>query len=106
MRGLLNNLAAVDATRADVCSFVAFLEDIGFSFSIRGKREDGSQFLLIPVWDGSNEQLHLTRMRAPVLAYSFPASESEPGVCAHKNALPSVVGHGQLLMKVEGVWAC
>jgi len=39
VRGLLNNLAAVEATRAEVCSFVGFLEDIGFSLSVRGKRE-------------------------------------------------------------------
>ena len=39
VRGLLNNLAAVDATRAEVCSFVGFLEDMGFSLSVRGKRE-------------------------------------------------------------------
>ena len=106
VRGLLNSLAAVDATRAEVCSFVGFLEDIGFSLSVRGKRGDGSQVLLGPVRDGSGKQLHLTRMRSPVLAHSLPASEPEPGVCAHKDALPSVVGHGQLLMKVEGVWAC
>ena len=102
VRGLLNSLAAVDATRAEVCSFVGFLEDIGFSLSVRGKRGDGSQVLLGPVRDGSGKQLHLTRMRSPVLAHSLPASEPEPGVCAHEDALPSVVGHGQLLMKVEG----
>ena len=106
VRGLLNNLAAVEATRAEVCSFVGFLEDMGFSLSVRGKRGGGSQVLLSPVRDGSGKQLHLTRMRAPVLAHSLPASEPEPGVCAHEDALPSVVGHGQLLMKVEGVWAC
>ncbi len=39
VRGLLNNLAAVEATRAEVCSFLGFLEDIGFSLSVRGKRE-------------------------------------------------------------------
>jgi hypothetical protein len=39
VRGLLNNLAAVDATRAEVCSFVGFLEDMGFSLSVRGWRE-------------------------------------------------------------------
>lgn len=106
VRGLLNNLAAVEATRAEVCSFVGFLVDMGFSLSVRGKREDGSQDLLIPARGGSGKQLHLIRMRAPVLAHSLPASEPEPGVCAHEDALPSVVGHGQLLMKVEGVLAC
>lgn len=39
VRGLLNNLAAFDATRAEVCSFVGFLEDMRFSLSVRGKRE-------------------------------------------------------------------
>jgi hypothetical protein len=39
VRGLLNSLAAVDATRAEVCSFVGFLEDMGFSLSVRGKWE-------------------------------------------------------------------
>src|SRR5574338_691520 len=78
--------------------------DFSYQFAERGK--DGSQVLLIPARDGSGKQLHLTRMRAPVLAHSLPASEPEPGVCAHEDALPSVVGHGQLLMKVEGVWAC
>ena len=39
VRGLLNNLAAVEATRAEVCSFVGFLEDMRFSLSVRGKRE-------------------------------------------------------------------
>ncbi len=33
VRGLLNNLAAVEATRAEVCSFVGFLEDMRFSGS-------------------------------------------------------------------------
>ena len=42
-------------------------------------------------------------MGAPVLAYGLTASESEPGVCAHKDASPTVVGHGQLLKKVEGI---
>ena len=106
VRGLLNNLAAVDATRAEVCSFVGFLEDMGFPYQFAERGKDGSQVLLIPARDGSGKQLHLTRMRSPVLAHSLPASEPEPGVCAHKDALPSVVGHGQLLMKVEGVWAC
>ena len=106
VRGLLNNLAAVDATRAEVCSFVGFLEDMGFPYQFAERGKDGSQVLLIPARDGSGKQLHLTRMRAPVLTHSLPASEPEPGVCAHKDALPSVVGHGQLLMKVEGVWAC
>ena len=62
VRGLLNNLAAVDATRAEVCSFVGFLEDMGFSLSVRGKRVDGNPVLLIPARDGSGKQLHLTRM--------------------------------------------
>jgi len=106
VRGLLNNLAAVEATRAEVCSFVGFLEDMRFSLSVHERGKDGTQVILIPVWDGSDKQLHLTRMRAPVVAYSLPASEPEPGVCAHEHALPSVVGHSQLLMKVEGVWAC
>ena len=39
VRGLLSNLAAVEATRAEVCSFVGFLEDMVFSLSVRGKRE-------------------------------------------------------------------
>ena len=39
VRGLLNNLAAVEATRAEVCSLVGFLEDIAFSLSVRGKIE-------------------------------------------------------------------
>jgi len=106
VRGLLSNLAAVEATRADVCSFVGFLEDMVFPYQFAERGKDGSQVLLIPVRDGSGKQLHLTRMRAPVLAHSLPASEPEPGVCAHEDALPSVVGHSQLLMKVEGVWAC
>jgi hypothetical protein len=78
--------------------------DFPYQFAESGK--DGSQLLLNPVRHGSGKQLHLTGVRAPVLAHSLPASETEPGVCAHENASPSVVGHGQLLMKVEGVWAC
>ena len=37
VRGLLNNLAAVEATRAEVCSFDGFLVDMRFSLSVRGE---------------------------------------------------------------------
>ena len=73
-------------------------------FSINGLSSDLSKKLnMLP---GLAQKKNAARMRAPVLAHSLPASEPEPGVCAHEDALPSVVGHGQLLMKVEGVWAC
>ena len=39
--GLLNSLAAVEATRAEVCSFTVFLEDMLFPLSVRGKVKDG-----------------------------------------------------------------
>lgn len=53
VRGLLNSFAAVDATRAEVCSFAGFLEDMFFPLTVRGKWKDGKQVLLIPVVDGS-----------------------------------------------------
>ena len=37
VRGLLNSLAAVDATRAEVCSLEVFLEDMCFPITVRGK---------------------------------------------------------------------
>lgn len=37
VRGLLNSLAAVDATRAEVCSLAVFLEDMCFPLTVRGK---------------------------------------------------------------------
>ena len=40
------------------------------------------------------------------VAYRLTASESEPDVCAHKDAPPTGVGHSQLLMKIEGDLAC
>ncbi len=62
VRGLLNSFAAVDATRAEVCSFAVFLEDMLFPLTVRGKWKDGKQVLLIPVVDRSGKKLHLTRM--------------------------------------------
>ena len=41
VRGLLSSLAAVEATRAEVCSFTVFLEDMLFPLSVRGKGKDG-----------------------------------------------------------------
>jgi hypothetical protein len=69
VRGLLNNFAAVEATRAEVCSFADFLEDMFFSFYSSRKvkrREAGSADSRR---NGSGKQLHLTGVRAPVLAY-------------------------------------
>ena len=37
-----------------------------------------------------------------MLTHDLLVSESEPGVRAHKDIPPTVVGHGQLLMKAEG----
>ena len=62
VRGLLNSFAAVDATRAEVCSFVGFFVDMIFPLTVRGKWKDGKQVLLIPVGDGSGKKLHLIRM--------------------------------------------
>lgn len=62
VRGLFNSFAAVDATRAEVCSLAGFFEDMFFPLTVRGKWKDGKQVLLIPVMDGSGKQLHLTRM--------------------------------------------
>jgi hypothetical protein len=74
VRGLLNSLAAVDATRAEVCSFVGFLEDMDFPYQFAERGKDGSQVLLSPVRDGSGKQLHLTRMT------SASAGTQPPGV--------------------------
>lgn len=37
VRGLLNSFAAVEATRAEVCSLAVFLEDMCFPITVRGK---------------------------------------------------------------------
>lgn len=73
-----------------------------FTFFSSRKVENGDQGLPISVRERSDKQLHLSWMRAPVLAYRLPPSETEPGVCVHKDASPLTVGHGQLLMKIEG----
>ena len=41
VRGLLNSLAAVEATRAEVCSFVGFFEGMEGSLTVRGRRMGG-----------------------------------------------------------------
>lgn len=46
-----------------------------------------------PCRRGSNEQFHLTRMRAPVLAHMLLPAEPEANVCTHKDVLPTGVGH-------------
>ena len=106
VRGLLNSFAAVDATRAEVCSFAVFFVDMIFSFysSRKVKRQEAGS--ADSRRNGSGKQLHLTGVRAPVLAYRLPPSETEPGVCVHKDASPLTVGHSQLLMKIEGVLFC
>jgi hypothetical protein len=105
VRGLLNSLAAVDATRAEVCSFTVFLAVIYYLFQF-AESKNGDPGLPISVRERSDKQLHLSWMRAPVLAYRLPPSETEPGVCVHKDASPLTVGHSQLLMKIEGVLIC
>lgn len=62
VRGLLNSFAAVDATRAEVCSLAGFLEDMFFPLTVRGKWKDGKQVVLTSIVDGSGKQLHLPRM--------------------------------------------
>jgi hypothetical protein len=62
VRGLLKSFAAVDATRAEVCSFAGFLEDMLFPLTVHGRMKDGNQVLLIPVVDGSGKKLQLTWM--------------------------------------------
>ena len=106
VRGLLNSLAAVDATRAEVCSLAVFLAVIFLPFFSSRKVENGNQGVPISVRERSDKQLHLSWMRAPVLTYRLPSSETEPGVCVHKDASPLTVGHGQLLIEIEGLLIC
>jgi len=95
VRGLLNSFAAVDATRAEVCSFAGFFVDMIFSFYSSRKverRESGP----------TDSRRGWIRQKAA----SDPDVSASAAVCAHEDASPTVVGHGQLLMKIEGVWAC
>ena len=74
VRGLLNNLAAVEATRAEVCSFVDFLEDTGFSLLVRGKKER---------WESGSTDSHPGWIRQTIatdLGASASAGTQLPGV--------------------------
>ena len=52
--------------------------------------------------NGSSEQLLLSRGRAPVFAHGLEPPTAESGVCAHCNALQSLIGHVDPSLKVEG----
>jgi hypothetical protein len=56
--GLLNSLEAVDATRAEVCSFEGFLDAIEISLSgLQRGKEQGPKYEPLPERDQTNSSI-------------------------------------------------